>query len=1587
MEAVTIAAWEPDLGLSDEIEAQFGRAIAAYRANPNLITEHARHEESIRTGGYANRTLLELVQNAADAMAGEASGGRVEIVLDPEKATLYCANEGRPFSKQGIIAIEHAHLSAKRGDEIGRFGLGFKSVLAVTGRPQVFSRSVSFEFNSPVARSAVTSIIGAHESLPALRTATAVDAGREFGNDGTLRDLATWATTIIKLPDVTNIGRLKHDIESFDSEFLLFVTAVREIRLRVLGAVGFDVRHVSKPLGHDMFRIERSEYHADSGRDAEIDADGAEWIVKDTMHRPSADARREVGETVSREAVKVTVAVPVRHAERRLGEFWSYFPLQDRTTASALFNAPWSVNDDRTTLLHNDYNREILETVSGLFVEALTALGTADDPASHLDYLPARGRESRSFGDDVLCDRVPRIAATRKMVPDAGGRLHLASAFKPLNFEAPVDHTVYRAWMEAPGTPANFPHWRCYATAQRMARLRQLFVAAFAAPGHVDDGRDLKKSLAAVPQTGLLTWLRLWASGDLQAAADALRFVRGNLKVESIENAPVIPTTAGLRGLAHRSKVFLRQEPGVEIEDASFVLPEFLALDGVEKLLRSEGFRNLDPAAILLARMAHLTPEADEDSLIRLWDSALDVPVRQASKLLADPTNAGAGYVRVPTRSGGWQWPQKVIDLDHETDDRFASLLLDKSRCVPEVAHSLGVATQPQEGFDIEDEFFGDEYQSWVLETLNSNRGPGERPVERVELFPPADDSSRGPVSALLVLAASGGPDHDRVLWTMGLLAGSAEFWDCEDIDSGLNHKVLSPVRWAVDRAGLVMTTRGCVPPRRAVDSGLVQYAELLPLFQGPRAVAATLAPPKELSQVDPDTLRSALQTPHLARTIPDTALVDFIVGACRSAYPGSRPPGIPARVGRAVENRPPESVFVAENEEQRDYLENRQRPYLYATEESADALVSVVGCRRFQDSFSFSLVVEGRQPAQRVLDVFTGLRSVATAHSLTNAMVVRAGRITKLVTTEDGVEDKSLESHLDGVTLVVSELVDDDRVLHLVNEAFDLSLTNAQLVDVRKKGLAHELEAMRVDAKSADNDADRLAAYFGDDDLREALPRGLWSALAAQGLVDRNTAVGELFLTVYGSDSVKLLADNFRQLGFTDVPTMWAGNSATISWLRDMGFGSEYGGRRGERRDAEFVVPGATILNPLHDFQERIRSELNEVLTVRDARGRASKAMVELPTGAGKTRVASETVLRLFIEGRLRGPVLWIAQSQELCEQAVQTWSTVWRGLADERPLTVARLWDNNDVHEPDTEFSIIVATDAKLRVIIEQESDDYEWLRNASAVIVDEGHRAGASALYTRILTWLGIAGHGYERPLVGLSATPFKGKSEEATKSLVARFGNRKISAFDERAYQELAGLGVLARVKHQVLQGVDVALTPAQRREATEMRRISPEVLDRIGASHDRMSVLVEHILGLDPDWPVLVFTPSVLSAQLLAAVLRYRGVEAAAVSGQTSRQERRDVIERFKARELRVLTNCDLLIQGFDAPGVRALYIARPTFSPNAYIQMAGRGLRGPANGGKEECLIVDLADSFGDSNADELLGFREYEDLWQRQDA
>ncbi|WP_017973009.1 DEAD/DEAH box helicase [Actinopolyspora halophila] len=1572
---MTTSEWVPDGTMIRELQGLFDRAIDVYRANPNLIDEHANHEESIRVGGYANRTLLELVQNAADAMAGTAdtdgSAGRVEIILDLNTETLYCANAGLPFSTSGLTSLAHAHLSGKRGNEIGRFGLGFKSVLAVTHTPQVFSRSLSFEFNSPKAKASLNEVGATSERLPVLRTATQItDVDAEFAKDPVLNELAEWASTIVRLPHAERLESLQKEIKEFRSEFLLFVDAVREIRLRIVAQEQtFETTHVSRALGDGKFRIERP------------DGDDRLWFVTNRMHTPSTRARGDVGEAVSREQVKVTVAMPERYTDLQTGNLWSYFPLQDATTASALFNAPWSVNDDRTTLLRNRYNLEILATLSQMFLDVLPRVATADDPAAHFDYMPARGREILSFGDEVLCAHVPRLGSRSALIPDGTGALCTPEDLLPLTFSLgnEVKSGDHEAWIKSPNTSDQVPHWRCYSTPRRAARLRQLY-AYHADPDLMgSQQRDEEKALSKVRTKGILSWLREWANGDYGSAAQALNFVLINPKIEDIQKAKVVPTSGGLKSLADRNDVFLKHVDDVDAEDASFVTPEFLAIPGIEKNLREKaGFRDLDPIAILRARLDKLSPNSGSEDYEKFWAAVMDAPLPTAQRIVEQNTTK---YIKVPTRDGGWALPQSVLDVDGLSEG-IESILLDHDRCQHQIARAAGVIHQPVRSYSFEDEIYADRYREFVVADLNQRVDPGERPARNIEF----DQSlGAGPFSALLLMAESGAPVSTRAQWTQKLLElEKRDTWTCEDVDNRQPRRIISPVRWAVSEAGLVESNQGFSAPSEIVSPALIEYRELLPYYSGPKSLKDALDLPRELADVSGEIFKTALGSEEYSSTVKDSVLAEFVLTASAKVHPDNHPPQIPARIGSVVERRRPGTVYLATTNEQQQLLSQKQNPYLRVEEKDVDEFVSKVGCRRFEDSFSFSMITDGRQDPDPIVDLYPGLQRTWASETVVNASISRAIYIAKRVTTEDGVEDQSLAWHLDGLTLIVRKDLDDNHVLKIVNEAFGLHLSNAELDNVKQAALDQQRERQRQEARAAVDEAEKLEVFFGEDTLKEQLPRGLWQALEAQGLVTGSTSVADLFLTVYGNDSIRQLADLFRSEGYTDVPTQWTGGVQTIDWLRKMGFAAKYAGRRADPQPDEFVVPGAVKLNELHSYQKRISESLRTVLTQPSDKGPAQKGMVELPTGAGKTRVATETVLKLFKDEVLSGTVLWIAQSIELCEQAVQTFATVWRHIGDERPLAIGRLWENNIVHEPDTGVSVVVATDAKIEAILDQ--PEYEWLSEPAAVFIDEAHRAGGSSRYTRILRWLGVDGHNWERPLVGLSATPFKGKVEDGrqTKELVARFGNNRLDAFDGSSYHELQQLGVLARVEHEVLDGVEVTLSADEQGQIESMRHVERPLLDRIGSDEARMKILVDHILSQDSEWPILVFTPSVLSAQVLAATLRYRGVLSAAVSGQTGRQERRDKIEQFKKGEIRILANCDLFVQGFDAPGVRALYIARPTFNPSAYIQMAGRGLRGPKNGGKEECLIVDVADNFGAVN--DFLGYREYKDLWEEKD-
>ena len=221
----------PDDPIGTYIRKESKRTLQAYCSQPSLVAEHSNQEQDTARGGYAHRQIVELVQNAADQLI--ETGGHISIRLTPTH--LYVADDGSPIDEAGARALMFSYLSPKRDTtEIGRFGIGFKSVLGVTDNPGIFSRTGSFIFDRASAANRIRSVVPGAQDYPVLRVAEPVDPYDEAEIDRELVPLMSWAVNIVRLPlKNETYDKLADQIRDFRAEFLLFVPHVKRLDLAV----------------------------------------------------------------------------------------------------------------------------------------------------------------------------------------------------------------------------------------------------------------------------------------------------------------------------------------------------------------------------------------------------------------------------------------------------------------------------------------------------------------------------------------------------------------------------------------------------------------------------------------------------------------------------------------------------------------------------------------------------------------------------------------------------------------------------------------------------------------------------------------------------------------------------------------------------------------------------------------------------------------------------------------------------------------------------------------------------------------------------------------------------------------------------------------------------------------------------------------------------------------------------------------------------------------------------------------------------------------------------------------------------------
>ena len=649
----------------------------------------------------------------------------------------------------------------------------------------------------------------------------------------------------------------------------------------------------------------------------------------------------------------------------------------------------------------------------------------------------------------------------------------------------------------------------------------------------------------------------------------------------------------------------------------------------------------------------------------------------------------------------------------------------------------------------------------------------------------------------------------------------------------------------------------------------------------------------------------------------------------------------------------------------------------------------------RIKDAFDLSDPVPefvGEGDPIPLTDIWPGLVEHLPAHRRTCRVV-----LCERIRVAD--RERPCVFHRDDVHLVGSVDDDEHHALELIADELGLGLADRQIEAILQRRTSTEIEARRAAVRQCDKDAERLLAAVGEQALRQGLPRSLLDVLESGGESLSGVDVAEAAIATYHTDALRQFRWALEDLG---PPTGWSGSARAVAFVRSLGFTEEWAGERQRRRDPFLEVDGPLALPSLHDYQRIVAHNVRGMLGSQSGHGAERRGMLSMPTGSGKTRVAVQAIVEAIRDDGLRGGVLWVADRDELCEQAVEAWQQVWRSIgAEAGRLRISRLWGGQGRPQPMSERHVVVATVQTLSSRLSNRPVEYEFLKDFELAVFDEAHRSIAPT-FTSVMAEIGLT---YRRTtdepfLIGLTATPYRGHDEVETRRLANRYGGNRLDAGafgsndPQDVFQQLQDMGVLARADHGLIEGETLRLGPEQLAEIDRFTRGSerPEHLlawlpqsveDYIAGSSRRTTRIIEaYETHVESDWPTLVFATSVEHAQTLAALLNRKGIPARSVSGTTEPVTRRRVVERFRNGEIKALVNYGVFGEGFDAPRTRAIIVARPVYSPNLYFQMIGRGLRGPLNGGDERCLILNVRDNIQNFGA--RLAFDELDWLWDR---
>lgn len=1549
---------EMEVFLSDLNE----KTLGAYELRRSLLNEHQGIEESVLAGGYGYRQILELIQNGADAIleAHEEGGredGRIEVLLTDSH--LYVANTGASVSKEGVDALLTSHNSPKRGNQIGRFGLGFKSLLRLGGTIDLFSsRWGGIRFDPGECRNEIKKRFGVDDA-PGLRLAWSLSNQERF--EDSLVGRLSWAETIVRVEivDPELVSPLRAEILEFPAEFLLFNPIPIELKLDV--GEGNSRTLLVKGRGETRELVEgekRSKWHL---------------FQRDVPVKDEA-AKADATHIHARKSVPLAWAVPVLGRREEAGRFWAFFPTKTPTYVPGVLNAPWKLNNDRQGLIPGAWNEMLMREAALLVTESVMSLSEVNDPAKHLDFFPRRP----SAGDVAipLLEAIWSSLESESVIPDCRGKLR--RGFE-LSGHPTGESDLLSTWMDLADeeTLAAFVHPSCLRR-ERRGRLNALSERL------AEKNEEEKHPCCG--KSEWREWIAMVASRDevlVKKVLSLISEVRRHCVTETWEE-----TRPSLKVILDREGE-LRVPAEVMIGPEADLPPDVHAI--ADCLLE-------DPQALKVLTETMEVAQLEDGVWVKRLDEALsnarssywdDSKWREFWKLVqSSPHDVALDFItkkkrliKVANREEEWATPREVLlpgRLVEEGDEENDHALVNASLHGEDLDFlvAAGVTDLPDGQTRIHGDWDGQVdgapllecFSTWLNSTRDRYQESHQNSARRSYLSPKYQVAFPNGWHFLSQLQ---GEPAAKLTRTFMKWLESDEFPD-EIVFGHISQSrygtinVEHPILWLLLNYGEFQIGMHFVSLSALLDEANKEWIAEIPEFVGFQGAFGKLLKLHEPGSATIEE-RQSFWSAVCEVLIPDQNLQESWISEIWNG--AAEVGGCPLEFRMSQKTIPVSEVYVTTSRELAERVRSEDQ-LVFVMTPTAVELWTENGAQALSDGLRPSW--EEVRPGVSLIEVFPELQSVLSEEVSQNGVGVRVvGLVMKFndVSTAIPCLLQASTLYFDGETLDRMNLM--ERYEAVLKELGNAGALNCSLDEALSQLVDAEVEARRDEVFAAEALESKLLLAVGSN--KGPLCQVLGS-MGEQSFISKCSLddLARVVLGHFGPSVLSALSETLKAEGLAP-PSRW-GTAEAREFVRQLGFPEEFGAARSARREPEEWSQGPFPLPPLHDFQVEVRDGIKTMMD-REESGR--RAVISLPTGGGKTRVTVESAVEFTLkpESPRRG-VLWIAQTDELCEQAVQSFRQVWpnRG-AEKTELRIIRMWGGNPTPIMPSEGEAFVVVASIQTLDARGGIHGGEWAARFGMLVIDECHHA-ITPSYTRLFRWLGFdARTNEEEPnpelvILGLSATPFRMDDEES-KRLASRFSKRWFPHNQESLHKLLLNQRVLCRVTSEELHS-GTGLSSSEEEdldqlgdlEGFEFEKMLERINQRLGDHGGRNRQLVERIQKCD-EQSILFFANSVSHSCEMAARLNLAGIPAAAVSGETSRSARRYFLEQFQKGELRVLCNHSVLTTGFDAPKTDMLLIARQVFSPVRYMQMVGRGLRGVKNGGTEHCRIVTVLDNLG----------------------